>query len=177
MYKIQLDNSIIGIDIYSQALFILNEFYKKRSDYNDYINPDLFLKDNYLWSMFDTLSNLLDSVGIVLDTDDTLSIVNIIYRLKGLRESIEYLLGEVIKCDFVLDYDYITFDFNITLSSLRNSSIQKFNIYFEKLINELYYTKSFNSEITNFNLVINILTAGSCGISQTYFNDFYIQPS
>ena len=175
MYKVQLDSSILGIDIYTKTSFILDEFYKHNVGYEDYINPDAFIKDNYIWSMFDTLRNLFDSIGRMFDTDDILVIVNIMYRLKGLRESIEYLLREVIKCEFILSYDYITFDFNLTITSLRNNSLQKFNVYLKKIIDELYYTKSFEAIVENFNIVIEISSSMSCGISQTYFNDFYIQ--
>ena len=130
------------------------------------------IKYSYINSMFDNLINLCSAIGISFNIDDIIVISNIIYRLKGLRESLEYFFKEVIKCEFNLTYDYITYIWSAEFNDLSISNLTKFNIYLNKMVNELYYTKNQESNIMNINLDINIEKILSYGISQTYFNDF-----
>jgi hypothetical protein len=174
--KINLDPSISSIDLYNTARFMLEKYYENSPDtYFDSYDIEEEIKTNYLDSMFDNLLNLFKSIGVSFPTDDVIVIVNVVYRLKGLRESIEYLFKTVLKCDFVLDYDYINFKFDAKIDNLSIDNLTKFNIYLKRLVDELFYTKEYQSELINLTLTINIVKELSYGISQTYFNDFHVK--
>lgn len=171
--KVKLDPTISSIDIYNTARFMLDKFYEQNSDnYFDTYDVEEQIKLVYLKSMFDNLLNLFTSIGISFASSELLVITNVMYRLKGLRESLEYLFITVLQADFELEYDYINFEFNATIDNLSIDNLTKFNIYFKNLVDELFYTKSFGMQLENLILNIDIIKELSYGISQTFFNDF-----
>lgn len=173
--KVKLDPTISSIDIYSTARFMLDKFYDQTDqNYFDFYDVEDQIKSIYLKSMFDNLLNLFNAIGVSFTNNELLVITNVIYRLKGLRESIEYLFTTVLGFDFTLEYDYLTFEFNVTIDKLSIDNLTKFNIYFKNLVDELFYTKSFEIELENLILNIDTIKELSYGISQTYFNDFHI---
>lgn len=189
LLKIKLDPSISSIDIYTTARVMLDKFYEENPevDYLDFYNIEEQIKTSYINSMFDNLVNLLDSLDFKISNDDLLVIVNVIYRLKGLRESLEYLFIDVLKSDFDLEYNYIDFNITANINNLSIANLTKFNIYMRNIINELLYTRNTGNgsgsgsgsggsgiNLQNLVLNINIIKRLSYGSSQTYFNDFRI---